>query len=49
MYTKPNDNCSSQLESLALLAAKHIFTFLCLIQCKVSFVFTSFFLIVVVL
>ena len=49
MYTKPNDNFSSQLESLALLAAKHIFTFLCLIQFKVSSVFTSFFLIVVVL
>ena len=41
---------SSQLESLAPLAATHFFPLLCLIQCIVSSVFTSlFFLIVVVL
>ena len=43
--------CSSQLESLAPLAATHSFPLLCLIQCIVSSVFYFFFfsLIVVVL
>ena len=40
---------SSQLESLAPLAATHFFPFLCLIQCIVSSVFTSFFFILLLL